>query len=132
MKVNDNWNISCNNLWSSLLNCFAGIVFESFEVLVEHLRDFIQVSLVFGFVGPRVFGVQDARINALDGFGEAEVEDGKSIEFSLSEAAVMNSVNDISGGFNADTLNKIKYTFPIPYFPPIHPVLTNQTLTLCW
>lgn len=132
MKGNDNWNISCYDLRSSLLNCITGIVFESLEVFVEHLSNFVQIILVFGFVSPRVYRVQDTRIDALDGLGETEVEDGESLEFSLGEAAVMNGVNDISGGFNADTLNKINYTFPMPYFPPIHPVLTSQTFTLCW
>ena len=130
--MNDNWNISCNNLRSSLLNCIAGIIFKSLEVFVEHFRYFVKISLVFDFVSPRVFGVQNARINTLNSLREAEVEDGKSLKFCLGETAVMNGINNISGSFNADTLNKRYCTFPMPYFPPIHPVLTNQTFTLCW
>ena len=43
----------------------------------------------------------------------------------------MNCINDASWILNTNTLNSNRSTFPIPYFPPVQPVLSNQTLTLC-
>ena len=44
----------------------------------------------------------------------------------------MDCIDDSSCVGNANSLNKIKITFPTPYLPPVHPVLTNHTFTLCF
>ena len=119
------------NNWSSLFNRIGSIVFESLEVFVEHLSNFLKSSVVLIFVSPSNRWVKNLWIDSVKSFGIAKVENWEGFEFSLSKWAIMDCVDDVSGSFDANTLNKWMNTFPIPYFPPVHPVLTSQTLTPC-
>lgn len=103
---------------------------ETLEVFVEHLGNFLESAIVLILVGPGDRGVKDLGVDSVKSLGVAEVEDWEGFEFSFSEGAIMDCVDDVSGRFDADTLNRYKNTFPIPYFPPVHPVLTSQTLAL--
>lgn len=91
----------------------------------------MQVDLVFRLVGPSVFGVKDLGVNAFQGLGVLEVEDGKGFELSIGKRAIVNGVYDATSSFDADALSRKGNTLPYPYLPPVHPVLTSQTWAPC-
>lgn len=50
----------------------------------------------------------------MEALGVAEVEDWKGFVLGIGKGAVVDGVDDVSGSFDADTLNKKGVTFPIP------------------
>jgi hypothetical protein len=118
------------NLGCSLLDCVAGIVLESLEVLVEHICDFIQIGFVLFLIGPAVDGIQNFTIDAVQSLRVSQVENWKVAVLCFCQAAVVDSVDYNASIGDADTLNRKDSTLPTPYLPPVHPVLTSQTCTL--
>lgn len=85
---------------------------EALEVFVEHLGHFVQVDLVLFLVGPSVLRVQDLGVNTVQGSRVLQVEDGESGELGLGERAIVDGVDDVSSGLDADALNILTHTFP--------------------
>lgn len=113
-----------------MLHCLAGVFLEPLEVLVEHIRHFIQIGFVLFLVGPAVDRVQYFTIHSFQNLGVGQIEDWEVTILDLGEAAVVDSVDYGSSIADADALNSENSTLPTPYLPPVHPVLTSQTFTL--
>ncbi len=104
---------SLNN-WCTALDSIWGIVLESLEIFVEHVCHLVEVDLVLCLIRPGVFGVEDLGVDAVEGLGVLQVENWKGFVFDIGKRAVVDGVDDVSGGFDADTLNKELCTFPYP------------------
>lgn len=74
----------------------------------------MEVDLVLCLIRPGVFGVEDLGVDAVEGLGVLQVENWKGFVFDIGKRAVVDGVDDVSGGFDADTLNKELCTFPYP------------------
>lgn len=72
----------------------------------------MEVDLVFCLIGPGVFRVEDLGVDAVERLGVLQVENWKGIVFDIGERAVVDGVDDVSGGFDADALDKDLCTFP--------------------
>lgn len=82
--------------------------------MVEHLGHLLCVQVVLLLVGPGVAGVQDFGVHVVDACREGKVEDGESLVLGVQEAAVVDCVDDVTSGLDADALNKPRNTFPTP------------------
>lgn len=72
----------------------------------------MQVELVLRLVGPGVLGIEDPGINVVQGLGVLQVEDGQRLELSVSQGAVVDSVDDVASGLNTDALREEISTLP--------------------
>ncbi len=100
--------------WRSCFDFCRGIVLVALEVLVEHLRNFIEIYFVFLLVNPAGFGVQNTRVNPRNILGVAKVENWKFLILCVFEYPIMDGVHDRPRGSNAHTLNRSKTTLPTP------------------
>lgn len=121
-----------SSLGPSRFYLVRSIFVELFEVFFEHAGNFFQSFVEFLFILPTVRGVEDLWVHSFDVRWVLKVEDRQSFVFGLGKFSAVDRVDYFSGVINCDSLKIINdCTFPTPYRPPVHPVLTNQTLVPC-
>ncbi len=72
----------------------------------------MQVDLVLSLVGPGVLGVKDLGVDPGNGLGVLHVEDWHGLELSLGQGTVVDGVNDVASGLDADALSEMGNTLP--------------------
>ena len=72
---------------------------------MEHTSDFSNSGVVFFFIFPSVDWVKNLSVDTFDSFWIRKVENWHSIEFRVVDSTIMNSVDDVSGILNGDSLS---------------------------